>query len=170
MQFEWLIKFFTYSSIQVKIIASLIEQGIDVAKIHNLIYDSFSENRLRFLGHVLLNKMVLLPEYKAAYIALEKEDLEKFQLKTGDTEGIVNYPLGINGIEIAAMITDRTQNKSSENEIRLSLRSIGEFPVNELSRRYFNGGGHKNAAGGQINTSVTDAVERFKTALKAFQQ
>ena len=97
-----------------KIIASLIEHGIDIARIHNLVYDSFSENRLRFLGHVLLNKMTLLPEYKAAYIALEKEDLEKFKLKTGDTEGVVNYPLGINGIEIAAMITDRTPNNADE--------------------------------------------------------
>ena len=153
-----------------KIIASLIDEGIDIAKIHNLIYDSFSENRLRFLGHVLLNKMTLLPEYKAAYIALEKEDLEKFKLKTGDTEGVVNYPLGINGIEISAMITDRTPSAADEKEIRLSLRSIGDFPVNELSKQHFNGGGHKNAAGGQISTSVTDAVERFKAALKTFQK
>ena len=153
-----------------KIISSLIDQGIDVAKIHNLVYDSFSENRLRFLGHVLLNKMVLIPEHKAAYIALEKEDMEKFSLKTGDTEGVVNYPLGINGIEISAMITDRTQNKDSEKEIRLSLRSIGDFPVNELSMRYFNGGGHKNAAGGQTNTSVQETVEIFKNALKTFQK
>ena len=109
--------------------------------------------------------MIILQEYNAAYISLSKEDLIRFNVKTGDTEGIVNYPLGIRGIRIAVMITDRSSEKSNENEIRLSLRSIGDISVSDMSNKYFNGGGHKNAAGGMVTTSIEDAIERFKKAL-----
>lgn len=148
-----------------RIIANLIETGIKAAEIHNYVYDSFNENRLRLLGYILSEKMVILEEYNAAYISLSKEDLTRFNVKTGDTEGIVNYPLGIRGIRIAVMITDRSSEKSDENEIRLSLRSIGDISVSDMSNKYFNGGGHKNAAGGMVKTSIEDAIERFKKAL-----
>ena len=148
-----------------RIVADLVDQGINVGNIHNLIYDSFDENRLRLLGYLLDKKMIVLPEHKAAYISLNREELIEYNVKTGDTEGIVNYPLGIRGIEVVAMITDRTTSASSQNEIRLSLRSIGDISVNEISGKYFNGGGHKNAAGGQVNTSIEDAINKFVKAV-----
>ena len=148
-----------------RIVADLVDQGINVGRIHNLIYDSFDENRLRLLGYLLDKKMTVLPEYKAAYISLNRKELLKFNVKTGDTEGIVNYPLGIRGIEVVAMIIDRSNSGADQNEIRLSLRSIGDIAVNEISGKYFNGGGHKNAAGGQVNTSIEDAINKFVKAV-----
>src|SRR5690606_29744583 len=123
-------------------VADLISLGAKNAEIHDLVYNSSSENRLKFLGFCLLERLVVLAEYNTAYFAITKDDLLRFNITTGDTEGVVNYALSISGIRLAALIIDRT------DQIKLSLRSTGSFPANEICAKYFNGGGHRNAAGG----------------------
>ena len=141
------------------IVADLITRGAENWKIHQLVYDNFSESRLRFLGYCLLNKLVVLPEYKAAYISVSAEELKQFTITTGDSEGLVNYALTINGIKLAALIIERP------DTVKLSLRSTGDFPANEICKKYFKGGGHRNAAGGQSDLSLDDTVLKFKEIL-----
>lgn len=146
-----------------RIVAELIECGAENSKIHQLVYDNFSENRLRFLGHCLLNKLEVFPEYKSAIIAIRKEELEKYQISTGDTEGIVNYALSINGIRLAVMIIERP------DKVKLSLRSTGDFPANEICKKYFNGGGHRNAAGGFSDDPIDIVREKFNTIFPEYK-
>ncbi|EOR92604.1 3'-to-5' oligoribonuclease A [Arcticibacter svalbardensis MN12-7] len=141
------------------IVADLITRGAENWKIHQLVYDNFSESRLRFLGYCLLNKLVVLPEYKAAYFSVSAEELKRFTITTGDSEGLVNYALTINGIRLAALIIERP------DTVKLSLRSTGDFPANEICKKYFKGGGHRNAAGGQSDLSLDDTVLKFKEIL-----
>jgi phosphoesterase RecJ-like protein len=145
------------------IVADLIQCGAENSRIHQLVYDNFSENRLRFLGHCLLYKLEVFPEYNSAIIVIHKEELEKFQITTGDTEGIVNYALSINGIRLAALIIERP------DKVKLSLRSTGDFPANEICKRYFNGGGHRNAAGGSSDDQVDVVREKFNAILPEYK-
>ncbi len=147
-----------------RIVADLIQCGAENSKIHQLVYDNFSESRLRFLGHCLLNKLEVFPEYNSAIIVIHKEDLEKFQITTGDTEGIVNYALSINGIRLAALIIERP------DKVKLSLRSTGDFPANEICKKYFNGGGHRNAAGGTSDEPVDVVREKFNAILPEYKE
>lgn len=141
-------------------IAFLKEKGLDHAKVHENIYDNFLENRLRFIGHVLMNRMEVFYEYNTAIIAISKRDLLRFQIKTGDTEGLVNYPLSIQGIKLAALVIDR------DEERKWSFRSKGGFDTNTFARKYFNGGGHYNASGGRSSETLEKTVEQFKIAIK----
>jgi phosphoesterase RecJ-like protein len=144
--------------------ADLVARGADPAKISKLIYDTNSIERLKLLGFVLSQKLHVLPEYKTAYITLNAEELKKFGSQTGDTEGLVNYGLSIKGIKLSVMITDRKEN------IKLSFRSLGDFSVNELARKYFEGGGHKNAAGGQTNLTLEQTLKKFLDLLPAYKE
>lgn len=143
-----------------QMVANLMKIGLDHEPIHQAIYDNYLENRLRFIGHALLNRMEVFYPYNAAIIAIPHSDIQRFGLKTGDTEGLVNYPLSIQGIRFAALIIDRKE------EIRISFRSKGNFDVNLFARKYFDGGGHMNAAGGRSSDSLEQTVERFKKALE----
>lgn len=145
------------------VIADLISLGAKNAEIHDLVYNSSSENRLKFLGFCLLNRLVVLPEFNTAYFSITKEDLLRFNIITGDTEGLVNYALSISGIRLAALIIDRT------NQIKLSLRSTGSFPANEICAKYFNGGGHRNAAGGHDNLPIEEVITKFKNILPLYK-
>ncbi|MDR1226405.1 MAG: bifunctional oligoribonuclease/PAP phosphatase NrnA [Prevotellaceae bacterium] len=146
-----------------RIAADLMELGIDKDEIASKVFEGYSGSRLRLLGYCLSEKMQLIPEKKAAYMALSREELERFQFKAGDAEGFVNYPLSIKGIEVTAFFyesLDRTH-------IRVSLRSKGkEISVNELARKYFNGGGHFNAAGGKYFGSLKNCCTYFENVLK----
>ena len=142
-----------------KLIAVLKEKGLDHGLVHEAIYDNFSENRLRFIGNVLLNRMEIFYEYNTALIAIPAADLVKYDIKTGDTEGLVNYPLSIEGIKMAAIVIDRGE------ERKCSFRSKGNVDVNTFARKYFNGGGHFNAAGGQSKEPLEQVVLTFKKAL-----
>ncbi len=142
-----------------RLIATLKEKGLEHGLVHEAIYDNFSENRLRFIGNVLLNRMEVFYEYNSALIAIPAADLVKYDIKTGDTEGLVNYPLSIEGIKLAAIVIDRGE------ERKCSFRSKGAVDVNTFARKYFNGGGHFNAAGGQSKDSLEQVVLAFKTAL-----
>jgi phosphoesterase RecJ-like protein len=146
-----------------RVVADLIDAGAVNWRIHELVYDSATENRLRFLGHCLANKLVVLPEFNAAYISVTADELKKYDINTGDTEGIVNYALSISGIKLAAFMVQR------KDKVKLSLRSRGEFPANEICKKYFNGGGHRNAAGGQSDEPLETVIEQFKALLPNYK-
>lgn len=147
-----------------EIAADLIRLGAKNWEIHELVYNSFSENRLKFLGFCLLNRLEVIPEYHTALFSISRRDLNRFQITTGDTEGLVNYALSISGTKLAALIIDRT------DQVKLSLRSVGTFPCNEMSKKYFNGGGHRNAAGGNSNQPLDKVVEKFKSILPEYKE
>ena len=141
-------------------VAVLKETGFNHTLIHDHLFDNFLENRLRFTGFVLQNRMEIFYEHNAALIAIPWKDLVRYEIKTGDTEGLVNYPLTIQGIRMAALIIDR------DEEVKCSFRSKGDFDVNVFARKYFAGGGHINAAGGRSTETLEATVERFVEALK----
>jgi len=141
-------------------VAELLKRGLNQSIIHQNFFDNFSENRLRFIGNTLLNRMEVFYEYNTALIAITQQDLYKYDIKTGDTEGLVNYPLSIEGIKMAAIIIDRGE------ERKCSFRSKGSFDVNTFARKYFNGGGHYNAAGGNSKDTLEKVIADFKVAIK----
>jgi phosphoesterase RecJ-like protein len=143
-------------------IADLIRKGLKHSIIHEEIYDSWGEERMRFLGYILHQKMEIFTEFNAGLITISQQDLNLFNIQTGDTEGLVNYPLSINGIKFATLIIER------KDGIKMSFRSKGNFDVNAFSRNYFNGGGHFNASGGQSSQSFTETILRFKEILSEF--
>ncbi len=141
-------------------VAALKETGLDHTKVHEALYDNFLENRLRFLGHVLLNRMEIDYQLNTALIYISKMELLKYEIKTGDTEGLVNYPLSIQGIKLVGCVIDR------DEERKWSFRSKGQFDCNTFARTYFNGGGHYNAAGGHDAASLQETVQKFKKAIQ----
>ena len=146
-----------------KAVAHLKQLGLKHSIIHENIYDNFLESRLRFIGNALLNRLEVLYEYNTAIMAISKRDLIKYEIQTGDTEGLVNYLLSIEGIKFGALLIDRNE------ERKWSFRSKGNFDVNELARKYFEGGGHKNAAGGRSSESLEDNITRFKEVIKQYE-
>src|SRR5690606_1264857 len=137
--------------------------GAKNSEIHEHVYNSYTENRLKFLGFCLSNRLKVIPEYRTAFFSISRHDLNRFQITTGDTEGLVNYALAISGTQLAALIIDRTE------QIKLSLRSIGNVPCNEICKHYFNGGGHRNAAGGNSNEPLAEVVKKFKSILPEYE-
>ncbi len=145
------------------VIADLIDKGAENTTIHNKIYDTNSPSRLRLLG-CALNNLVILPEYKTAYITLSQAELDKHAYKKGDTEGFVNYGLTLDGIHFAVIFIENTE----EGIIKISFRSQGDFSVNEFARNHFNGGGHDNAAGGRSDVSLEETVKNFTALLPLY--
>lgn len=146
-----------------RMVAELKETGFDHSQVHNHIYDNFLESRLRFIGFALLNRMEVLYEYNTAIMYIHQADLQKYHIKTGDTEGLVNYLLTIKGIRFGAIVIDRTE------ERKWSFRSKGGFDVNQFARNHFEGGGHANASGGRSSDSVEKTVEHFKQVIKEYK-
>ncbi|MDR3187971.1 MAG: bifunctional oligoribonuclease/PAP phosphatase NrnA [Prevotellaceae bacterium] len=143
--------------------ADLMELGVDKDTIASRVYDSFSEKRMRLLGYCLNTKMRVFPKYKAAYVALSRSELDEFGFQVGDTEGFVNFPLSIKKVSLSALLMEA----SDKTYIRVSLRSKGNIlSVNELARKYFNGGGHFNASGGKFFGSLKDCEAYFEKILK----
>ncbi|MBE7686315.1 bifunctional oligoribonuclease/PAP phosphatase NrnA [Tenacibaculum piscium] len=148
-----------------RIIADLIDKGAQNDKIHSNVHDSNSYNRLLLLGQALSN-LKLLPEYKTAFITLSEEEKKKFNYEKGDTEGVVNYALSLKGIVFAAIfIEDKEQ-----GIVKMSLRSKGNFSVNQFARNHFDGGGHDNAAGGKSDVSLEDTIATFTALLPEYQK
>ena len=143
-----------------KMLYELKKKGLEHSHVHEELFDNFLEERFRFIGHVLLNRMEVFYEYNTALISIPQSDLIKFNVKTGDTEGLVNYALSIKGIKLATIIIDRGEERKS------SFRSKGSFDVNTFARKYFNGGGHFNAAGGFNKEPLEEVVAKFKAAIK----
>jgi len=148
-----------------RVIANLIDIGIDNAKIHQNVYDSNSYNRLQLLGKSL-NNLKIIPELNTAYISLSADEQNEFNAKKGDTEGVVNYALSLQGIKLAAIFKEDQNSKL----IKISLRSKGDFSVNEFSRAHFNGGGHTNAAGGASKLSLNETLEKFISILPSYKK
>ena len=142
------------------IITELLKKGVDKDMIYRNVYQVYTESRMRLTGYSLSEKMKMYPEKKTAVIVLSLKELNRFNYKTGDTEGFVNLPLSIEGIQFSVLIREDTDN------IKMSFRSVGDFPANRFSSTYFHGGGHKNAAGGEFHGSLSDAVATFETALQ----
>ncbi len=148
-----------------QIIAQLIEKGANNAEIHNNIYDTNSYERLQLLGCALSNLKVI-PELRTAYISLSQEELYKYNYKKGDTEGVVNYALSLNNIVFAAIFIE----DKPEGIVKISLRSKGNFSVNEFSRAHFNGGGHTNAAGGKSELPLKETIAKFISILSGYNK
>jgi len=150
----------TYSGDTFRIVADLLETGIDKGTIQNLIYNNFSADRMRLMGYALNQKMIIIPEFKTAYICLSKSDLDAFHYSKGDTEGFVNMPLSIDGIVFSVLFVEK------DRFVKLSFRSKGTFPVNEFASRFFYGGGHLNASGGEYPDTLDNTVSYFLKVLK----
>jgi phosphoesterase RecJ-like protein len=144
------------------IAADLLQAGIDVGHIHNLIYDNFGEKRTRFLGFMLYKKLKVLPEYNTAYMAVSRAEGARFDLGPGDTEGLVNYCLSLKGINFGVLL------KASDRGTKLSFRSIGKFPCNEFAS-HFGGGGHYNASGGKVDLNIEATEEKFLQLLEQYK-
>ncbi|MCB9234323.1 MAG: DHH family phosphoesterase [Bacteroidia bacterium] len=145
-----------------RIVAELLEEGIDVGRIHNLVFDNFSEQRTRFIGYVLYQKLNVLPELHTSYFTITQDELLQFNIRGGDTEGLVNYNLSIRGINFGVLIIDRG------DKVKLSFRSIGSFPCNEFAA-HFNGGGHHNASGGFSLDSLEETEKKFLSLLEQYK-
>lgn len=147
-----------------RIIADLIDKGADNAQIHNNVYDVNSYGRLQLLGRALSNLKVET-EFRTSYITLSQSELDKFNFQKGDTEGVVNYALSLDGIIFAAIFIEDVEQKI----IKMSLRSKGSFSVNQFARNHFNGGGHDNAAGGRSEMTLEETVNNFLSLLPTYK-
>ena len=150
----------SYSSRTFRIVADLLESGLEKEKILDRVYNNYSADRLRLQGFALNSRMVVMPEFKTAYISLSREDLKAHNHVKGDTEGFVNMPLSIKGIIFSAMFIEK------DGFIKISLRSKGQFPSNEFATLYFSGGGHLNASGGEYFDTLENTVNYFLKVLK----
>ena len=146
-----------------RVVAHLMDLGINHSEIFENLFDNFSENRLRFIGNALLNRLEVMYEMNTALMAIPGSDVIKYNIKTGDTEGLVNYMLTIQGIRFGALLIDRKE------ERKWSFRSKGNFDVNKFAREHFNGGGHMNASGGKSINSLQENISVFKKVLREYQ-
>lgn len=147
-----------------RVIAELMIAGADNSKIHELIFDNFSADRAHFLGHCLKDKLTVVPEFNTAYISVTKDEMKKYNHSTGDAEGIVNYGLGIKGIRLSVFFSER------EDLVKISFRSRDDFSVREMAAEHFEGGGHKNAAGGKSKLSLEETVAKFTALLPLYKE
>ena len=155
---------FTYNSNDREIyliIGELLSKGIDKDEIYRNVFNTHSEGRLRLMGYVLYEKMQVFPLFNSALITLSREEQQKFQYKKGDTEGFVNMPLSMKDICFSVFLREDTE----KDMIKVSLRSVGTFPCNQVAAEFFNGGGHLNASGGEFYGPMEEAVALFKQAL-----
>ena len=141
----------------------LIQLNINGEEIHRQVYDTYSENRVRLLGFCLSERLHILPSRSTSFIYLTKEDLERFNFRPGDTEGIVNYGLSMKDIRFTAFFSEKDEN------IRVSFRSKGDFDVDAYARKHFNGGGHKHAAGGESKRNMKDTLAYFQSTLEDYK-
>lgn len=157
-------KYRSTSSSTHRIVAELIDKGAENMEIHRQVFDTNSPSRLHLLG-VALSNMVILPEYRTAYITLTQAELDAHDFKKGDTEGFVNYGLTLDDIIFALIFIENKE----EGIIKISLRSVGDFSVNEFARKHFHGGGHDNAAGGRSDLGMEETIKQFNTILKTYK-
>ena len=137
-----------------RIIADLLELGLDKSYIHERIYQMNNLSRLRLIGNTLLNKLQVSSRYPVAIMPITRQELEKYDYKDGDLEGLVNIPLSVHHVCVSIQITERKE------KVKLSFRSKGNIPVNEWAKKWFNGGGHLNAAGGQMDLPLDEVVKK----------
>ena len=155
---------YSTSSKLFRVVAGLKDMGVDDTELQNLLFNSLPEKNLRLLGHCLNNRMEIIPEYKTGIIALTKIDYEDFDIQRGDTEGIVNYLLMMKDVKLAAFITEQP------TIVKISLRSKGDFSVQEIAKKHFRGGGHKNASGGASFKGLRSTINKFKRVLPDYKE
>lgn len=148
-----------------QIISELLTKHIDKDRIYRNVFHNYSENRLRLTGYVLYEKLVYMPEYHAAYYSLTRDELKRFNYIKGDTEGLVNMPQQIKGLKLSISLREDTE----KNVVWVSLRSVDDFPCNQMADEFFNGGGHLNASGGKIEGTIEEAIEITKKAISAYE-
>lgn len=146
------------------IIGELLSKGIDKDEIYRKVYNTYSECRLRLMGYVLSN-MKVYHDYNTALISLTNEEQSRFDYVKGDSEGFVNIPLSIKNMKLSCFLRE----DRDKNMIKISFRSVGDFPTNKMAAEFFNGGGHLNASGGEFTGTMEEAVETFERALEAYQ-
>ena len=149
------------------IISQLLTKHINKDKIYRNVYHNYSEHRLRMVGFVLCNRLVVDEKRHAAYYTLTRDDLKQFHFVKGDAEGLVNMPLQIKGLKLSISLREDTER---DNLVWVSLRSVDTFPCNKVAEQFFNGGGHLNASGGRVYGSIDDAVKVVKEALQTFEE
>lgn len=160
---------FTYNSNDPQffyVLSKLLEKDVDKDSIYRRIYHNFSEQRLRLSGYVLTEKMEILPKSRIALITLSQSEMKRFSCRKGDTEGFVNMPLQISGILFSAFLKE----DSTHGMIKVSLRSVGNVPCNAFAAKYFNGGGHKNASGGEFEGTLAKSVRAFKNGVDEWRK
>ena len=161
---------FTYNSSDPDIffiISQLLTKRINKDKIYRNVYNNFSENRLRLMGYVMYEKLVVDPARHASYFTLTRQDMKRFHFIKGDAEGLVNMPLQIKGHKLSISLREDTE---KDNLVWVSLRSVDQFPCNEVAARFFNGGGHLNASGGRLYCSIEEAAKVAQQAFLAFEE
>ena len=146
-----------------EVLSVLLKTGVNKDVIYDKIYNNFSFDRMRLLGLMLNEKLNYLPDFSTAFICLTQKEMEEYKFQHGDSEGFVNVPLGIKGIVFSVFFMEK------KDRIKISFRSTGSFPANEIARKYFNGGGHKNAAGGFCKLSMDDTIKKFKEILTEYK-
>ncbi len=148
-------------------ISHLLAHGIDKDQIYRNVFWTASEARLRLQGYLLYVNMKMLHDRHTAIITLTNEERRRFKVKNGDTEGIVNIPLQILGLRLSIFINEDTEHPGI---MKLSLRSVGDFPCDQMASRFFGGGGHKNASGGKLQCSMPEAIEKVKAAIDSYAE
>ena len=144
-----------------RITAALLEKGVDKNALWRALFDTYSEDCMRLNGYAISQKMRVYPEAHAALITLTRDELNKYNYTKGDTEGLVNKPLAIPGVIYSAFM------REERDYIKVSMRSVGDFPVDIVCSRHFGGGGHRNAAGGEFHGTLDDAAALFESILDA---
>lgn len=147
------------------VIAELLRSGVDKDRLYKLVFDTAGESRLRICGYAMYRKMMIFPEHRAALITLTRGELDEFGYSKGDTESLVNRPLAMPDVVYSVFLR-----QDEENFVKVSSRSKGHFPVNKLCERFFGGGGHENAAGGEFYGTLDDAVDLFLQAMPQFDK
>lgn len=145
-------------------VAVLVERGISIPTIHNSVYNAYTEGRARLFGYAINRKMQLIEDGTVAYMSLLESEMRRFQFQQGDSEGFVNYALTIKKVKMSAMFL------AHRKFIRVSLRSRGDVDVNLFARRYFNGGGHHNAAGGKSYDTMQETIDRYVRSVREFAE
>jgi len=158
-------KYRSTTSTTLRVAAQLKDKGADSESINRNIYDVNTPSRMKLLG-VALNNLQILPEYKTAYITITQKELNDNNFKKGDTEGFVNYGLSLKGIVFALIFIEN----KDDQIIKISLRSKGDFDVNSLAREHFNGGGHKNAAGGRSDLNMKATEQKLISILPTYEK
>lgn len=148
-----------------RVIANLLELGVEKTKIHGNVYDTNTLSRFKLIGKALQN-LVVLNDLKTSYITLSSKELQEYGYKRGDTEGIVNYGLALNEIVFTVIFIEDVE----KGIVKISLRSKGDFDVNQFSRNHFGGGGHINAAGGKSELSLMETVSQFNTIIPKYKE
>ena len=158
-------KFPSTTHVTHKVVSNLLKTGISHFEIHNQIYDNNKRERIQLLSFAL-SQIKIIEDLNTCYISLSQKNLDKFNYEKGDTEGIVNYGLSIKNIKFAVIFMEN----SNEKVIRISLRSRGNFNVNEFSKNIFGGGGHKNAAGAISKKTLSKTIDYFLKSLNNYKE